>query len=160
MTTTGKTMVKNKIVNGFIETPTHLELIVVDHCNITCRNCNHASPAIPSWYADPATVYRDFSVLAKYLRPKFIKVLGGEPLLHGHLDAVIQAARATGISDHFTLTTNGSLLHKASDAVWQAIDQVEISLYPGVTEAIKNILPAQKKAEHFGKKLTICRYDQ
>ena len=37
---------------------------------------------------------------------------------------------------------------------------MEISLYPGVKEALDNIRPAQKKAEHFGKKLTIYRYEQ
>jgi hypothetical protein len=153
-------MGKSRLSNGLIIPPTHLELIVVDHCNITCRYCNHASPIMPSWYADPDTVHRDFSVLAKYYRPSFVKVLGGEPLMHRHLDAVIGAARATGISDHFTLTTNGALIHKATDAVWQAVDEVEISLYPGVDKAMENVLLAKKKAESFGKKLTVCNYDQ
>lgn len=152
-------MGKSRLVNGMIIPPTHLELIVVDHCNITCRSCNHASPAMPSWFADPDTVHRDFSILAKYYRPARVKVLGGEPLMHKDLPAVVAAARASGISDHFALTTNGVLLHKASDAVWKAIDEVEISLYPNVAGAEKNLDLARAKARDFGKKLTIYQYE-
>jgi len=155
-----KSLGKSRLIKGMIIPPTHVELIVVDHCNISCNTCNHASPMMPSWFADPDTVHRDFSILSKYYRPKFVKVLGGEPLMHKHLDAVIQAARATGISDYFKLTTNGLLLHKASDAIWEAVDEVEISLYPGLTLAEENIHLAMDKSEVFGKKLTIYYYEQ
>lgn len=151
---------KSELIGGMIVPPTHLELNVADHCNITCRACNHASPIMPAWFADPDTVQRDYAILAKYYRPAFIKVLGGEPLMHKHLDAVIEAARSTGISDHFTLTTNGTLLHKASDAVWAAVDEVEISVYPGVAGVADNIRLARNKARDFGKKLTVFYYDR
>jgi len=152
-------MGKSRLVNGLIVPPTHLELIVVDHCNIACRSCNHASPIMPSWFADPDSVHRDFSILAKYYRPARVKVLGGEPLMHKNLRAVIAAARASGISDHFSLTTNGALLHKASDALWECIDEVEISLYPNVAGARDNIDLARVKARDFGKKLTLYQYE-
>ncbi|MDD2338374.1 MAG: hypothetical protein PHD01_17600 [Geobacteraceae bacterium] len=155
-----KSLGKSRLIKGMIIPPTHVELIAVDHCNISCNICNHASPLMPSWFADPDTIHRDFSILSKYYRPKFVKVIGGEPLLHNHLDAVIQAARATDISDYFKLTTNGLLLHKATDAIWEAVDEVEISLYPGLTLAEKNIRLAMEKAEVFGKKLTIYYYEQ
>jgi hypothetical protein len=135
-------------------------LIVVDHCNIACRSCNHASPIMPSWFADPDTVHRDFSILSNYYRPARVKVLGGEPLMHKDLHAVITASRASGISGHFTLTTNGTLLHKASDAVWEAIDEVEISLYPNLPGAVKNLDLARAKARDLGKKLTLYLYEE
>lgn len=152
-------MGKSRMVNGMIIPPTHLELIVVDHCNITCRSCNHASPIMPSWFADPDTVHRDFSILAKHYRPARVKVLGGEPLMHKNLRALINAARASGISEHFSLTTNGALLHKADDALWEAIDEVEISLYPNVAGAHENLDLARAKTREFGKKLTIYQYE-
>jgi hypothetical protein len=73
---------------------------------------------------------------------------------------VIEAARATGISNRFCLTTNGSLLHTASDDLWQAIDELEISLYPGIKKSRENIPLARKKAEQFGVQLTLCQYEQ
>lgn len=153
-------MGKSRLVNGLIIPPTHLELLVADHCNLSCSNCNHASPLMPDWFADPDTVYRDFSILAKYYRPKFIKILGGEPLLHKQLTEVIHAVRATGISDHFTLVTNGVLLHQASDAILEAIDEIEISLYQGVKQTHRNIPLAWKRAEALGKKMTVYHYEQ
>lgn len=153
-------MSKSVLRNGVIIPPTHLELIVSDHCNLTCGACNHASPIMPGWFANPDVVFRDFSIMAKYYRPAFVKVLGGEPLLHKQLPAVVEAARASGICGHFTLTTNGMLLHKASDAVWQAVDEVEISVYPGVSHVAENLLLAEQKARDFNKKLTIYRYDE
>lgn len=148
-----------KMINKLIIPPTNLELIVVDHCNITCRSCNHASPMLPNWFADPDTVYRDLLILAKHYRPPFVKIIGGEPLMHKHLDAVIHAARASKISDYFKLITNGTLIHEASDAIWEALDEVEISCYPGVRNTQNNIILAKEKALFFGKKLTIFRYD-
>lgn len=153
-------MSKSTLRDGIIIPPTHLEMIVSDHCNLTCGACNHASPIMPSWFANPEDVFRDFSILAKHYRPAFIKVLGGEPLMHKHLPAVIEAGRASGIGGHFTLTTNGVLLHKASDAVWLAIDEMEVSVYPGVAGIEDNLLLAERKARDFNKKLIIYRYDE
>ncbi|MDD5364660.1 MAG: radical SAM protein [Gallionellaceae bacterium] len=150
----------SKLIDGFIIPPTHLELNVVDHCNIACRACNHASPIMPAWFADPDTVFRDYAILARHYRPAFIKVLGGEPLMHRHLDRVIGAARATGIGDHFTLTTNGTLLDRMSDAVWEAIDELEVSVYPGVAGIEDNLRQTRDKARALGKKLTVFYYDQ
>jgi len=151
---------KSRLENGLIYSPTHLELIVTDHCNLNCNACNHASPLMPAWFADPDSVHRSFSIMAKYYRPRFVKVIGGEPLLHKHLGRVVEAARSTGISDHFTLVTNGVLLRKASEAVWQAIDEFEVSLYPGVPKTKEDIVFIQEKADALGKKLTIFSYEQ
>lgn len=153
-------MKKSLLIDGIILPPTHLELIVADHCNISCSNCNHASPLMSKWFADPNVIYRDFSIIAKSYRPRIIKVLGGEPLMHKNLDDVIVAARASGICDNFLLTTNGTMLDQASDAVWKAVDEVEISLYPGQSRATDNLKIAKAKAKAFNKKLTVNFYDQ
>jgi len=80
--------------------------------------------------------------------------------MHKHLETVIQAARSTGISSHFTLVTNGTLVHKTKDAVWEAIDEIEISQYPGVAGVEENICLAQEKARAFGKKLIVNHFNQ
>jgi len=150
--------VKSRMEDGLIIPPNHLELIATDHCNLTCRGCNHASPAAASWLADPETVGRDFSILANHYRPRKVKVLGGEPLLHRGLAAVIRAARSTGISDYFLLVTNGVLLEQMDDAVMEAIDELEISLYPGVERRAEILAVAQRKSLQFGTLLTVNEY--
>ncbi len=149
-----------QLEDGMIIPPTHLELIVADHCNIKCRTCNHASPLLSPWFADPETVHRDFSLVARYYRPRFIKVLGGEPLMHKQLADVIWAARTTGISEHFTLVTNGLLLDRATKAVWESIDDVELSIYPETPRHEEIVRQAETLARRYDKLLTVYRYDE
>ena len=66
-------MCKSRLENGLIVPPTHLELLVVDHCNLSCSNCNHAAPLMPGWFADPDTVHRDFSDSRQVLPPQICK---------------------------------------------------------------------------------------
>ena len=121
-----------RVEEGKISPPLSCELNAVDHCNLTCLDCNHASPAAAKAFADPDMVHRDFSTLAMVYRARFVKILGGEPLLHPDLFSVIQAVRESGISKKVLLVTNGTLLHQLPDAVWGAVDQLEVSSYPGV----------------------------
>lgn len=154
------TKVPSRLENGFIVPPTHLELIVADHCNIACRSCNHGSPMMGRWFANPEVVHRDFSILAKVYRPKRVKVIGGEPLLHNNLAGVIQAARSTGISPYFLVVTNGILLARMSDAVWDAVDEIEVSCYPGTGLPVEVLSQARQKARKSRVKFTVNRYEQ
>jgi hypothetical protein len=115
--------------------------------------------SLPPWFADPDTVYRDFSILAKYYRPAFIKIIVGESLKFKHLETVIQAARTTGISSHFTLVTRGTMIHRAKDTARKAIDEIEISQFPSLAGVEDNICIAQEKAGIFGKKLIVNHYN-
>ena len=148
------------IQDGYIIPPSHLELIVADHCNISCRQCNHASPAVPKWFADPEEVKRDLGILARIYKPRYIKLIGGEPLLHPKLAEVIFVARNSGISDYFLLVTNGMLLDRLSDDVWQLIDEIEISRYAsaGLTES--SLKRAKEKAEKFAVRFTLNDYPE
>lgn len=151
---------KSRLVDGRVVPPSHFEVIAVDHCNLACPSCNHASPFVSPWFADPETVYRDLSVLAKYYRPGMVKIIGGEPLLHDRLNLVVQAVRATGLCECISLSTNATLLHLANDAIWEAIDEIQISVYPGAAaNLVDNIFLAKEKALHMGKKITLFRYD-
>jgi len=144
-------------VDGRIVPPNNLELPVTDHCNLTCRDCNHSSPAMAPWFANPDQVFQDLSLLARFYRPKRLKVLGGEPLLHKNLGAVLSAARASGICDSMYLTTNGMLLERASAQVWSCLDEVEVSAYPGCLNA-SWLQRARALAEEHGVRLTYHEY--
>ena len=150
---------KSRVIDGCIVSPTHFEVIAVDHCNITCAGCNHASPAMPPWFADPEAVHRDLSVLARIYRPNFIKLLGGEPLMHRDLPALIEAIRSAGMSCPISLVTNGMLLHKAPEAVWQGVDSIEFSVYPGARGQEDNLQLARARMKEMGKTLKVFTYD-
>ena len=147
----------SRLEDGRVVPPNNLELPVTDHCNLTCRDCNHSSPAMAPWFANPDQVHQDLSLLARFYRPRRLKVLGGEPLLHKHLGPVLSAARASGICDSIYLTTNGMLLERASAEVWSCLDEVEVSAYPGCLNA-SWLERATALAEEHGVRLTYNEY--
>lgn len=151
--------VLSHIIGGLIRPPDKLELPVTDHCNLTCRDCNHSSPALARWFADPDQVASDFSILAKVYRPQRVKILGGEPLLHKQLSAVIRAARGSQIATSYYLTTNGTLLDRMDPEIWSLIDEVEVSHYPGtLSESL--LARARKSAQAHGVRLQVNEYSE
>jgi organic radical activating enzyme len=107
-----------------------LEINVAEHCNLSCRGCSHLSPVVAKHFVDPAAVHRDLKALARCYHTKFVRLLGGEPLLHPDLVSVIDAVRRSGVGDFVSVTTNGLLLPRMKTEFWSLIDAVEVSLYP------------------------------
>ncbi|MEJ2038869.1 MAG: 4Fe-4S cluster-binding domain-containing protein, partial [Desulfosarcinaceae bacterium] len=134
------------------------EINAVDHCNITCLDCNHASPPLKAHFADPDRVYHDLSTLSKVYRADWLKIVGGEPLLHPDLPSLVDAVRRSGISKKILLVTNGLLLKQMPEAVWEAIDQLELSIYPetGLDEAKQ--MQIQEQARSHGVHLLRSTY--
>ncbi len=73
-----------KIVNGRVETRA-LEYHIVDHCNLRCDQCCSFSPMLKSWQVDPDQFEKDLLQVGKFVAPSFLKIVGGEPLLHPEL---------------------------------------------------------------------------
>jgi GTP 3',8-cyclase len=107
------------------------EINAVMHCNLSCRSCSHRSPTLRKRYVEPELVNRDLKIVGKYVSPKMVRVVGGEPLLHPQIDILLEAIRDAEICDWLRVVTNGVLLNKASPAFWQLVDEVYISHYPG-----------------------------
>ena len=66
------------------------------------------------------------------------RLTGGEPFLHPELPEVIAAIRRSGIAEKIALVTNGVLLHKASAELWNRIDKLIVSIYPGVKRRLSH----------------------
>jgi MoaA/NifB/PqqE/SkfB family radical SAM enzyme len=109
-----------------------LEFNLTEHCNLRCEHCDHASSMLPTKFADLASFVRDLDVLSAVVHAREFKFVGGEPLLHPKLPEFLRAARNAKIADRLVLVTNGTLLHKAPDELWDLIDGMWISLYPGI----------------------------
>jgi hypothetical protein len=95
-----------------------LEVIIAAHCNLRCRACAYLSPVMPAATVAPAQIQRDLTVLARSYHALEARVLGGEPLLHPELVAVLQAIRASGVSDTIRVITNGLLLARMPADFW------------------------------------------
>lgn len=109
-----------------------LELSLTDHCNLSCRGCNHASPHMEKRQTPAETIMRDLSALSRVAGSDDMTVAGGEPLLNPQLLEILTFLRRLGISRRVHLFTNGVLLHKAPKEIFDLIDTLFISVYPGV----------------------------
>ncbi len=126
-----------------------LEIEIVDHCNLTCGGCNHLSPAIPRRFESAERILGDLSTLKQHMRVECVKLLGGEPLLHPDIEAIVAAVRKSNISNKIILLTNGTLLSRITDGLLEILDGVEISQYPSMQNSAEEIALLQKRAEKY-----------
>jgi cyclic pyranopterin phosphate synthase len=149
-----------RIVDGKILPHYACQADIVNQCNLACRDCDHISPIARNRFANPDTLYRDFSMLAKVYKPQLVQLLGGEPLLHPDIVTVIKAVRASGISDRVMVLTNGLLLSRMNDEFWESLDDLEISIYPDSNLDRKLLENYQAKATEHGVRLEIYYYKE
>jgi organic radical activating enzyme len=109
-----------------------IEFNLTEHCNLRCTHCDHASSMLPTKFADLMSFARDVEVLSTVLQAREFKFVGGEPLLHPQLVDFLRVAKDVQIAKRLVLVTNGVLLHRAPDELWELIDGMWISIYPGV----------------------------
>lgn len=141
-----------RVHNDRIQTRS-LEAHIVDHCNLTCAECCSLSPLLPTWLAEPEALSQDLAKAAKVLAPRVFKLVGGEPLLHPALVDILQRVRRAGIASEVSVTTNGLLLGRMSDAFWEQVDALTISLYPKPRLATDLIAQIEAQAARFNVRL-------
>lgn len=106
-----------------------LEVMVVDHCNLNCRSCDHCSPILKPWLYDIEAFKKDLAILKKNFRPlKLIKFLGGEPFLNKNLLEFLSFTRKMYPRAHIKILTNGTLLPKDSDPFWEISNKLRIEI--------------------------------
>ncbi len=132
-----------------------LEVVIAAHCNLRCRACAYLSPVMPPATVPPAQIHQDLTVLARYYHASEARVLGGEPLLHPELVPVLQAIRASGVSDTIRVITNGLLLARMPADFWHLADEVSMSMYPGRQPDDDAVALAAHMAEKHGVRLRL-----
>lgn len=125
----------------------------VHHCNLRCRACAYLSPVRPRAVVDPEALRQDLRILATRYHASEARVLGGEPLLHPDLVAVLDAVRTSGICDTIRVLTNGLLLHRMTTEFWSTIDAVSVSMYQGRCIDEAAIEPIRQTAEGHGVRI-------
>lgn len=137
-----------------------LEVNVTEHCNLSCRSCSHLSPVLPRRFVEPAAMQRDLSLLAGVYAPSILRFIGGEPLLHPHLPELAAAVRASGIAATIVVATNGTLLPRMSEAFWQAVNAVTVSVYPGKALQPQQMSHCTLMADRHGVQLTFQYFER
>jgi hypothetical protein len=137
-----------------------LEVHITDHCNLRCEQCCSLSPFLPPWYEDPERLRRDFAAARRVLAPTFLKLVGGEPLLHPRLLDCLTVAREADLAGIVSITTNGLLAHKMPDRFWELLDHLTLSLYPRPRLTDEHLALIRDRAERFGVTLNVKVQDQ
>ena len=137
-----------------------LEVHITDHCNLRCEQCCSLSPFLPPWFEDPEQLGRDFAAARRVLAPTFLKLVGGEPLLHPRLLDCLEAARAAGVATIVSVTTNGLLLPRVPDRFWDLLDHLTLSVYPRPRLAEQQLASIRDRAARFNVTLNIKVQDQ
>lgn len=109
-----------------------IEYNLTEHCNLRCAHCDQASPLLPPKFADLESFTRDMKALSAVLQAGELKFGGGEPLQHPQILDFLRVAKDLGIAHRLVLLTNGVLLHKAPEELWDLLDGMWISIYPGI----------------------------
>ena len=148
-----------QLVEGRIHNST-CEINVAEHCNLSCRGCSHLSPIMGKYFVEPTEVLADLSLLARHYRVDQVRLLGGEPLLHPDLLTVISAVRTSGITERVTLTTNGLLLARMPIELWEAVDTIELSMYPGHSPQPTQFAQIDARAREHGVEFLPARVDK
>lgn len=136
-----------------------LEAHVVDHCNLTCAECCSLSPLLPARFTSPAALADDLALATRVLAPRVFKLVGGEPLLHPEIVELARVARRSGIAPRVSLTTNGLLLPRMPDALWEELDALTISRYPAPVLPAALVADVEAKAARFGVRLNWKQQD-
>ncbi|MDB6367468.1 radical SAM protein [Photorhabdus bodei] len=148
-----------RLRDGKVFNPEGIEINAVLHCNMSCKSCAHLSPLFRKKNADLGMMRRYLEILSHSYHASYVKIMGGEPLLNPNLLELIKAAASSGIADEILLTTNGTLLHKAPEELWEIIDSLELSLYPSRLPNEEKIESFKSKAASHKVKLLINYYD-
>ncbi|GAA5142832.1 hypothetical protein GCM10023213_29470 [Prosthecobacter algae] len=102
------------IVNRRVQTRS-LESHIVDHCNLRCAACCSLSPHLPKWEVEPVQLAEELRLARRVIAPTWLKLVGGEPLLHSRFLECLEVAKAADIATIVSVTTNGFLLPRQPD---------------------------------------------
>lgn len=123
----------------------YLETHVADTCNLKCRGCMHFSNiASKPNFPDLKEFDRDFKRLSELFSNIFIiRLMGGEPLLNRELSAYIEIARQYFPTAELRIVTNGLLILRQPDSLWQIMRKYHVSMdispYPPTMEIIEKL---------------------
>jgi GTP 3',8-cyclase len=137
-----------------------LEVHVTDHCNLRCAGCCVLSPLASRRFLAPHELARDLAWARQVLRPSVFKLSGGEPLLSPNIVDLARIAKESEIAARVSLTTNGVLLARAPDELFEYLDAVTVSLYPEVGLDAEGLAALRVRALRFGVALNEKHQDE
>jgi MoaA/NifB/PqqE/SkfB family radical SAM enzyme len=112
------------------------EVPLADHCNLNCAHCSYFAPLAGEKFLDTAVFEKDIEHIAGLTggRVRYLRLLGGEPLLHPRLIDFFNISRKYFKNDKVEMITNGILLLKQPEEFWRSCKEnnivIKVTRYP------------------------------
>lgn len=112
-----------------------LECAIVGHCNMNCNGCSACANISTPYFMELSKFKNDMQQLKKlYSGIKYLKLLGGEPLLHKQLSEFIYTAREYFPDAELVVHSNGLLIPNISSDLLDKMTELDagfvFTLYP------------------------------
>ena len=150
---------KNAIVEQIKPRPIEemtFEVSLVDHCNLSCKMCDHYSQLSPKWFVDLETFKRDMSQMGKIFNHEIgaITLVGGEPALHKDIIKFMEITREEFPSAELIILTNGLLLLELENSpqgnFWKACKRFGFNITVTVYPLSFDYARLEEKAKEYG----------
>lgn len=107
----------------------HMEMHVMDACNLNCKGCAHFSPIFENVVPDMASRVADIKMfMEKGIHPVQFNLLGGEPFLNPELGEIAKKVRTILPDTDIVIVTNGLLIPKADASVLTLIAESNVKV--------------------------------
>lgn len=110
----------------------YFEVHLVEHCNLGCASCTHFSPVAEPEYLEESVLIGDLLRMRKLFGknyPFYVRLLGGEPLLHPQINDLLQKTRESLPKARIELVTNGLRLLDMPDVFFRTVAEDSIVVY-------------------------------
>ena len=139
----------------------YLQVILIKTCNLNCKGCTHFANLFNKQIDNDNTysiqkLKEDLRSISEKTKIFRLRLLGGEPLLYPELKEAVVYARKYFPDADIRVVTNGLLLMKASEDLFQCLKHYhigfDISLYQPtmkIRQELENILQKKSVNYHF-----------
>lgn len=129
-----------------------VEVQLAEHCNLNCAYCDHCSCIAQPEFLEVESFASDMARLSGLFdgEMQFIKLMGGEPLLHPQIAEFMRIARQAFPIGHILVVTNGVLLPKQPEDFWLACKEYDVWITPTEYPCNIDYDTSQALAEKYG----------
>jgi MoaA/NifB/PqqE/SkfB family radical SAM enzyme len=122
--------------------PQYIYLTLTANCNLRCKGCRYGRDFMPNQQL-PLPLVRDALDDIKALGFELVRLYGGEPLMHKEIVSIVEHSTRLGLRTY--LTTNGILLRKKVDDIFEAgLRRISVGLY-GIGEEYNSYVQRKER---------------
>lgn len=141
----------------------YFEMPIIDSCNLNCKGCLFGCNRNGvQEYMTLEEIEKDFKRMAELFEDiPWIRILGGEPLLHPEIKKVMELCRKVFGDSEIDLCTNGLLIPKLDDDILESFVKNRITIHiSGYKPTYKMMPQIEERLSKFNLDYTVLKRDK